>query len=225
MAVIERRAAALALLAAVGSRGVHDGEGRTATSRHRFGKLGDTPVQIYTLTNANGVVARITNYGAIVTELHVPDKNGAMADVVLGFENLDGYLGNPPYFGAIVGRVANRIGNAEFTLEGRRVHAGAERQAAPPARRPERVGQGGVERKAAGDRRGCRARADLRLEGRRRGLSGHRDGADGVHADRRQRVSKSRWRPRPTRPRSSTWRTTATGTSVATTRARSSITS
>jgi aldose 1-epimerase len=84
-----------------------------------FGKLDDTPVQLYTLTNAHGLIARITNYGAIVTELHVPDAAGKLADIVLGFENLDGYLKGSPYFGAIVGRVANRIRNAEFTLEGK----------------------------------------------------------------------------------------------------------
>jgi aldose 1-epimerase len=83
-----------------------------------FGKVDDTPVQLYTLTNKNGLVAKITNYGAIVTELHVPDRNGALADVVLGFDSLDRYVTGHPYFGAIVGRVANRIGNAEFTLEG-----------------------------------------------------------------------------------------------------------
>jgi aldose 1-epimerase len=80
----------------------------------------NTPVQFFTLTNKNGLVARITNYGAIVTELHVPDRAGTLADIVLGFENLDGYVKGAPYFGAIVGRVANRIGNAEFTLEGKR---------------------------------------------------------------------------------------------------------
>jgi aldose 1-epimerase len=85
-----------------------------------FGSLDDTPVQLYTLTNKNGLVAKITNYGAIVTELHVPDRTGELADVVLGFESVDGYLAEHPYFGAIVGRVANRIGNAEFTLEGAR---------------------------------------------------------------------------------------------------------
>ena len=85
-----------------------------------FGREGNTPVQLYTLTNKNGLIARISNYGAIVTELHVPDRNGRLADVVLGFENLDGYLAGHPYFGAIVGRVANRIGNAEFALEGSR---------------------------------------------------------------------------------------------------------
>jgi aldose 1-epimerase len=84
-----------------------------------FGKLGDTTVQLFTLTNANGLVARITNYGAIVTELHVPDRAGRLADIVLGFESLDGYVTDNPYFGAIVGRVANRIMNARFELEGR----------------------------------------------------------------------------------------------------------
>jgi aldose 1-epimerase len=84
-----------------------------------FGNVDDTPVQLYTLTNKNGLVVKITNYGAIVTELHVPDRNGAFADIVLGFESLDAYLKGHPYFGAIVGRVANRIRNAEFTLEGK----------------------------------------------------------------------------------------------------------
>ena len=85
-----------------------------------FGKLGDTLVQLYTLTNKNGLVARITNYGATLTELHVPDRAGAFADVVLGFEDLDGYRKGTAYFGAIVGRVANRIMNAGFELEGQR---------------------------------------------------------------------------------------------------------
>jgi aldose 1-epimerase len=85
-----------------------------------FGKLGDTPVQLYTLTNQNGLVAKITNYGATVTEMHVPDRTGRLVDVVSGFETLDGYLKSGPYFGAIVGRVANRIGNAAFVLEGMR---------------------------------------------------------------------------------------------------------
>ena len=85
-----------------------------------FGRHDDTPVQLYTLTNANGLIARITNYGAIVTELHVPDREGRLADVVLGFDSLDGYLAGHPYFGAIVGRVANRIANAGFTLDGAR---------------------------------------------------------------------------------------------------------
>ena len=91
-----------------------------ATTAAPFGKLGDTPVQVYTLTNRNGLVAKITNYGAIVTEVHVPDRTGRLADVVSGFDTLDGYLTNASYFGAIVGRVANRIGNAAFALDGTR---------------------------------------------------------------------------------------------------------
>jgi aldose 1-epimerase len=85
-----------------------------------FGQLGETPVQLYTLTNKNGLVAKVTTYGATMTEMHVPDRTGARADVAAGFEALDGYLKGGPYFGAIVGRVANRIANAAFTLEGTR---------------------------------------------------------------------------------------------------------
>jgi hypothetical protein len=93
---------------------------KPATTTVPFGRLGDTPVQLYTLTNKNGLVAKITNYGATVTELHVPDRAGTLADVVLGFEDLDGYRNHTAYFGTIVGRVANRIMNAGFELEGRR---------------------------------------------------------------------------------------------------------
>ena len=78
-----------------------------------------TPVDLYTLTNSNGLVARITNYGTIITELHVPDRSGKMADVVLGFDNLDQYLKGHPYFGCTVGRFANRIAKGKFTLDGK----------------------------------------------------------------------------------------------------------
>lgn len=85
-----------------------------------FGKLPDGPViDLYTLTNANGLVAKIITYGAILTELHVPDKNGKLGDVVLGFDNLDQYAKGHPYFGATVGRVANRIALGKFTLNGK----------------------------------------------------------------------------------------------------------
>jgi aldose 1-epimerase len=83
---------------------------------------GETPdhqkVDIYTLTNARGMSARISNYGALLVGLNVPDRAGKMADVVLGFDTPDGYRGGAMY-GAIVGRYANRIGNARFTLEGK----------------------------------------------------------------------------------------------------------
>jgi aldose 1-epimerase len=115
--MIQRSTSGLAVVAAIGVACSAPNSGQTAAP---FGKLGDTPVQLYTLTNTHGLVAKVTNYGAIVTELHVPDKAGNVADVVLGFESFDGYSSGHPYFGAIVGRVANRIKDAEFTLEGRR---------------------------------------------------------------------------------------------------------
>ncbi len=85
-----------------------------------IGKTADRQsVQEYTLKNANGMVVKIITYGGIITELHVPDKNGKFDDVVLGFDNLKGYLDGHPYFGAIVGRVGNRIAKGKFTLEGK----------------------------------------------------------------------------------------------------------
>ena len=89
------------------------------TSKETFGKMADgIAVDLYTLTNANGLVAKITNYGGILTSLKVPDRNGNLADIVLGYESLDKYLESTPYFGSIVGRYANRIAGGKFTLDG-----------------------------------------------------------------------------------------------------------
>jgi aldose 1-epimerase len=77
-----------------------------------------TPVQLFSLSNADGLIARITNYGATITELHVPDRTGKLGDVVLGFDNLAQYLENQPYIGSTIGRVANRIAGGRFTLDG-----------------------------------------------------------------------------------------------------------
>jgi len=74
---------------------------------------------LYTLRNANGLTMKITNYGGIVTELHVPDRDGNFDDIVLGYKSLDKYIANSPYFGAIVGRYANRIADGRFTLGGK----------------------------------------------------------------------------------------------------------
>jgi aldose 1-epimerase len=88
--------------------------------RSDFGRTKDgKSVDLYTLTNKNGLVAKITNYGGIVTELHVPDRNGTNGNVVLGFATLDKYLAGHPFFGTITGRVANRIGKGRFTLDGK----------------------------------------------------------------------------------------------------------
>ncbi len=84
--------------------------------------FGQTPegreVNLYTLTNTNGLRAKITNYGAILVSLEVPDRDGNLADITLGFDALDGYLAEHPHFGATVGRYANRIGKAKFVLDG-----------------------------------------------------------------------------------------------------------
>jgi aldose 1-epimerase len=95
------------------------GAGKASIEKASYGTVDGKPVDIYTLTNAKGAIAKITNYGAIVTELHMPDKAGKMGDVVLGFEKVDDYVAKSPYFGAIVGRVANRIANGKFTLDGK----------------------------------------------------------------------------------------------------------
>lgn len=90
------------------------------TTKAPWGKTQDgKPVDLYTLTNANGMKARITNYGGIVVSLEAPDRSGKMGDVVLGFDSLDPYLVKHPYFGALVGRYGNRIGKAQFTLNGK----------------------------------------------------------------------------------------------------------
>lgn len=93
---------------------------KSSVQKTSFGKLPDgTAVDLFTLTNANGLIAKITNYGTIITELHVPDRNGKPGDIVLGFDNLAQYLKGHPYFGCTAGRVANRIAGGKFTLDGK----------------------------------------------------------------------------------------------------------
>jgi aldose 1-epimerase len=85
--------------------------------------FGTTPdgaaVSLFTLTNANGMLVKIADLGGIITELHVPDRDGVLADVVLGFDQLPPYLDKSPYFGALIGRYANRIAGARFELDGK----------------------------------------------------------------------------------------------------------
>ena len=84
--------------------------------------FGETPggvaVDLYTLTNASGMEVRAMTYGGIILSLRVPDRDGNLGDVVLGYDALDGYLEASPYFGAIIGRYGNRIGGGQFTLDG-----------------------------------------------------------------------------------------------------------
>ena len=81
-------------------------------------------IDLYTLTNANGMQARIATYGAYLVSLQVPDRNGKLADVVLGYDKLKDYMSGTTY-GAVIGRFANRIGGAQFTLEGKTYHLAA----------------------------------------------------------------------------------------------------
>lgn len=88
-------------------------------TRQAFGKTPEgEAVELYTLTNSKGMEAAITTYGGIIVSLKTPDKTGKLADIVLGFDNLDGYLKGHPYFGAIIGRYGNRISRGRFTLNG-----------------------------------------------------------------------------------------------------------
>jgi aldose 1-epimerase len=84
-----------------------------------FGKTPDgRAVDLYVLTNKNRIEAAITNYGGAVVSLKIPDRKGQVADVVLGYDSLEGYINDKSYFGALIGRYGNRIAHAEFTLEG-----------------------------------------------------------------------------------------------------------
>ena len=86
-----------------------------------FGKLADgREADLYTLTNKNGMEVAITNYGGVVVAIKVPDREGKIADVTLGYDTLDGYVNTTAYFGATVGRYANRIAHGEFSLDGKK---------------------------------------------------------------------------------------------------------
>ena len=112
--------AAVCLLAACTLREV-----RQPPARRIFGRLPspDGPsVEEFTLTNAHGIEVRAITYGAIITVIRTPDRSGKLADIVFGFDSLQGYLAQSPYFGAIVGRFANRIARGQFGLDGVTYH-------------------------------------------------------------------------------------------------------
>jgi aldose 1-epimerase len=94
-----------------------------ALGRAPFGRLSDgRQVELFTLTNAHGIQVRAMTYGAIITSIQTPDRTGKRADIVLGFDSLAGYVAGSPYFGAVVGRYANRIARGQFTLDGVTYH-------------------------------------------------------------------------------------------------------
>lgn len=113
---------ALASCQSSGEKTAQSQEDSTMTSsisKSPFGTLDGQAVDLYTLTNDKGMIVKITNYGGIITELHVPDKDGQMDDIVLGFDSLAGYRQDVPYFGALIGRYGNRIAKGSFSLEGK----------------------------------------------------------------------------------------------------------
>lgn len=92
----------------------------TNIQQETFGKLPDgSVVNRYTLTNKSGLVAKVMDYGAILTELWVPDREARLGNIVAGFDNLQQYLSGHPFFGATTGRYANRIAKGKFTLDGK----------------------------------------------------------------------------------------------------------
>ncbi|HEY6268053.1 MAG TPA: aldose epimerase family protein [Candidatus Acidoferrum sp.] len=92
----------------------------TATIKKSFGKTPDgQPADLYVLTNKSGAEASITNFGGALVTLKMPDRNGKLADIILGYDGADGYAADKSYFGALVGRYGNRIGHAQFVLDGK----------------------------------------------------------------------------------------------------------
>ncbi|MDP9011691.1 MAG: galactose mutarotase [Pseudomonadota bacterium] len=91
---------------------------RGAVVAQLLGRVGEETVEIYTLTNAHGIEVRIMTYGAAIVSLRTPDHDGRFKNIVLGFDSLETYLAGVPYYGATVGRYANRIANGRFTLDG-----------------------------------------------------------------------------------------------------------
>jgi aldose 1-epimerase len=110
----------LASAGLVGAANRTEARSEAAVETSKFGTLDDGKVvELYTLKNAKGATAKVITYGATLAELWVPDRSGKLGDVVLGFDNLQGYVGKHPWFGATVGRVANRIAKGKFTLDGK----------------------------------------------------------------------------------------------------------
>jgi len=114
---------AIAMLAAVHTVACHGVEQQPKAANMTIEPFGTAPdgnaVQLITLTNVKGIEMRVMTYGAIIVSLKVPDKTGALGDVVLGYDSLAGYVKSSPYFGAVVGRYGNRIAKGKFTLDGK----------------------------------------------------------------------------------------------------------
>ncbi len=114
-----RRQSALVVALSATIVACHSTSERAGAPRPVFGHMpGGAAVEVFALTNHNGLEVRTIPYGAAIVSIRVPDRDGRLGDVVLGFNSLDGYLTPPPYFGAVVGRYGNRIAAGRFTLDG-----------------------------------------------------------------------------------------------------------
>jgi aldose 1-epimerase len=95
------------------------GNGKPTSHQEVFGATPEgSPVHLYALTNSHGMQAKVSNFGGVLQSLFVPDRQGRLEDVVLGFDSLEPYFTNKPYYGAIIGRFGNRIAEGKFTLDG-----------------------------------------------------------------------------------------------------------
>ena len=123
LALLAAMAPLSAMLAVGAAKYGADKPERTVSSSVQKSAFGKTPegteVELYTLTNQKGMVAKVITYGAILTEIRVPDRHGKVGNIVLGFDTLDQYVKGSPFFGATTGRVANRIAKGRFKLEGK----------------------------------------------------------------------------------------------------------
>src|SRR5262252_1606290 len=116
--MLRRSLIVIALVATIGGLLVAQQKKTTyGVQQERFGAREERPIILYTLKNSHGVEVRAMNYGGIIQSVRVPDRDGKFADVVLGHDTAEGYIPNPPYIGAVVGRYANRIANGTFTLD------------------------------------------------------------------------------------------------------------
>ena len=111
--------AATVLVSGCATKSTSSSSASAGITHEPFGAAADgTPVEIYTLRNDKGMEVSLLTYGGIIQSIQVPDKNGQLGDVVLGYDTLDGYLTNSPYFGALIGRYGNRIAKGHFSLDG-----------------------------------------------------------------------------------------------------------
>ncbi len=116
---IQRIVALMTIIGATACGGAGTPQAGPGVTQAPFGTADGKAITEYTLRNARGMEVRAINYGGIIVSLKVPDRTGKLADVVLGFDSIAPYETNAPYFGAIIGRYGNRIGHAQFTLDGK----------------------------------------------------------------------------------------------------------